>query len=135
MHIAAGRISLGGADRCLRCRLHPAAIVDRDRSWHETALGLCEDYPDETRSLEAARRDLAGARVLRAAFGWDAIEAERGRYDWSFWDDFVRTAKADYGLTLIPYVRYTPRWAASDDGDDFWRSRRATRATSRRSCA
>lgn len=96
-------------------------------AWRATALGLCEDYPEETRSLAAARRDLAvardaGARVLRVAFGWDAIEAEHGRYDWSFWDDFVRTATQDHGLTLIPYVCYTPRWAASDDGDDFWRS-------------
>lgn len=34
----------------------------------------------------------------------------------------MRTATEDHGLTLIPYVCYTPRWAASDAGDDFWRS-------------
>lgn len=95
--------------------------------WREVPLGLCEDYPEESRSLEKARADLtaaraSGATVLRIAFGWDAMEPERGRYDWSFWDEFVRIATEEFGLRLIPYVCYTPRWAASDDGPDFWRS-------------
>jgi beta-galactosidase GanA len=68
---------------------------------------VCEDYPEETRSLEKALTDLAfardvGAKVLRVSFGWDAMEPERGVYDWSFWDDFVRLATE--GLRLIPYV-------------------------------
>lgn len=109
------------------CAHRPDVAEAEPAIWRETTLGLCEDYPEETRSLAAARADLeaaraAGARVLRIAFGWDAIEAERGRYDWSFWDDFVRLAIDDYGLSLIPYVCYTPRWAASDAGENFWRS-------------
>jgi hypothetical protein len=96
-------------------------------AWHETLLGLCEDYPEETRTLAHAREDLAaaqaaGATVLRIAFGWDAIEPERGRYDWSFWDDYVRMAVSEYHLRLIPYICYTPKWAATDPGKDFWRS-------------
>ncbi len=96
--------------------------------WHAVTLGWCEDYPEETRSLEAAREDLraaheAGAEVLRIAFGWDAMEPERGHYDWSFWDEFVRIAVEEFGIRLIPYVCYTPQWAASANaGDDFWRS-------------
>lgn len=95
--------------------------------WHTTTLGLCEDYPEETRSLAAARADLeearrAGASVLRIAFGWDAMEPERGRYDWSFWDEFVRLATEDHRIRLIPYVCYTPAWAAKDAGTDHWRS-------------
>jgi hypothetical protein len=70
--------------------------------------------------LQAARD--AGAQVLRIAFGWDAMEPERGRYDWGFWDDFVRTATRDFGLRLIPYICYTPKWAARDSGENFWRS-------------
>jgi hypothetical protein len=98
-----------------------------NNEWHTVELGLCEDYPEESRSLEAAREDLkaaqrAGARVLRIAFGWDAMEPERGRYDWVFWDEYVRIAVDEFGIRLIPYVCYTPRWAATDDGDDFWRS-------------
>lgn len=95
--------------------------------WHTTELGLCEDYPEESRSLASAEKDLAtarasGARVLRIAFGWDAMEPERGRYDWTFWDVFVREATENTGIRLIPYVCYTPKWAASDQGDNYWRS-------------
>jgi endo-1,4-beta-mannosidase len=89
-------------------------------------IGLCEDYPEESRSLESARRDLAaaralGAQVLRIAFAWDAIESEPGQYDWTFWDRFVEMAdEAD--IRLIPYICYTPRWAADAGGDErFWR--------------
>jgi hypothetical protein len=88
-------------------------------------LGLCEDYPEESRSLAAARRDLEVAKtndlaVLRIAFGWDAMEPEPGQYDWSFWDEFVRMATDEYGIRLIPYVCYTPKWASTGRGDDFW---------------
>lgn len=100
----------------------PAAIA-----WHRTTLGLCEDYPEETRTLQHARQDLAtahaaGARVLRIAFGWDSMEPSPGHYDWRFWDEYVRMAVEDYGLQLIPYICYTPKWAASDQGDNYWRS-------------
>lgn len=95
-------------------------------AWHRTTIGLCEDYPEESRTLEHARRDLAvarnsGAQVLRIAFGWDAMEPERGKYDWGFWDDFVGAAR-EAGIRLIPYVCYTPKWAATDQGADYWRS-------------
>lgn len=77
--------------------------------------------------MAQARRDLAvaaacGSKVLRIAFGWDAMEPERGRYDCGFWDEFVRSATREFGITLIPYGCYTPRWAAMDQGEDFWRS-------------
>jgi hypothetical protein len=96
-------------------------------AWQTATLGLCEDYPEETRSLERARADLAaaraaGAQVLRIAFGWDSMEQERGHHDWSFWDEFVRMAVDEFGLRLIPYACYTPKWAAKDQGENFWRS-------------
>lgn len=108
----------------LGCQSSPSRAA---AEWHETKLGLCEDYPEETRTLAGARADLelaknSGARVLRVAFGWDAIEPERDRYDWRFWDDFVHLATEEYHITLIPYVCYTPRWAATDAGENFWRS-------------
>jgi hypothetical protein len=98
-----------------------------EHEWRRAMLGVCEDYPEETRRIEQARADLrathdAGAQVLRIAFGWDAMEPERGRFDWSFWDEFVRAATHDFGLRLIPYVCYTPKWAARDNGENFWRS-------------
>jgi polysaccharide biosynthesis protein PslG len=90
-------------------------------------MGLCEDYPEESRTLEAAQRDLertveAGSRILRMGIGWDAIEPAPGTYDWSFWDEFMPLAVERYGVRLIPYVSYTPEWAATDPGPDYWRS-------------
>jgi hypothetical protein len=116
----------GCASRPVAANSAPAAPAG-EPAWQQVALGLCEDYPEESRSLEAARADLVaarevGARVLRVAFGWDAMEPEQGKFDWSFWDEFVRMASGEFGLRLIPYVCYTPRWAASDPGPDFWRS-------------
>jgi len=95
--------------------------------WHQVRLGLCEDYPEESRTVAAARRDLAfvqqsGAKVLRIAFGWDAMEPSQGKFDWSFWDDVVAAAHDEYQIELIPYLCYTPRWAATDAGENFWRS-------------
>ncbi len=105
----------------------PQTIVDRySQPFHQITIGLCEDYPEESRSLEAAHRDLLflktnNIRALRIAFGWDAMEPERGRFDWSFWDDFIKMSDA-FGIQLIPYICYTPKWASSDQGTNFWRA-------------
>lgn len=90
-------------------------------------FGLCEDYPEESRSLEGARRDLdllttTGARVLRISLGWDAIEPEKDRYDFAFWDAFIEMAVDEYGVTLIPYVAYTPQWSSAGDPEVFWKT-------------
>jgi hypothetical protein len=58
-------------------------------------------------------------RYLRCAFSWNGIEPERGRYRFQFWDILVREAARAH-ITLIPYVAYTPRWAAATDVD-FWK--------------
>lgn len=116
-----GLLALSLASGCAMAPMPEPAV------WRQTTFGLCEDYPEESRTIENARRDLAvakatGARVLRIAFGWDAMEMERGVYDWSFWDEYVRSAVDEHGIELIPYVCYTPKWAATDQGEDFWRS-------------
>ncbi|MFT3783667.1 MAG: beta-galactosidase [Nibricoccus sp.] len=105
----------------------PTGSQKESDKWTTSTLGLCEDYPEETRSLAHAYEDLelaerSGAKGLRIAFGWDAIEPERGQYDWAFWDEFVHTAVKKYHIRLIPYVCYTPKWAAKDQGENFWRS-------------
>lgn len=89
-------------------------------------LGLCEDYPEESRSLEAARRDLdrardLGAKVIRVGIGWDSVEPSPDQFDWSFWDAYI-TSASERGVRVIPYVCYTPKWASSaPDAKDFWR--------------
>lgn len=102
------------------------------RSAQQTATGfyyqpaaICDDYPEESTTPAKIRRDFEtmkalGVKQLRFAFGWDSIEVEPGTYDWGFWDDLVKLSKA-YGITLIPYVCYSPEWS-NDGGGDFWRT-------------
>jgi hypothetical protein len=87
-----------------------------------TAVG--EDYFDGTDPPERVERHLrvaksAGVRYLRCAFSWNGIEPERDSFKWRFWDDLVSSAQK-HGILLIPYVAYTPEWAARSK-QDFWR--------------
>src|SRR4051812_25604768 len=89
-------------------------------------LGLCEDYPEETRSLEEVRRDFgvlkaAGVSVLRVSIGWDGVEPEKDHYDFAFWDAFVDAAVAS-GIRLLPYVAYTPRWDSDGTPEAYWKT-------------
>lgn len=93
----------------------------------QVVLALCEDYPEESRSLDGARRDFelmakAGIRTLRISIGWDGVEPEEDRYDFSFWDAFIDMAVNEFGLTLIPYVAYTPDWNSDGGPTDFWKT-------------
>jgi hypothetical protein len=93
---------------------------------YHVPIGLCEDYPEETSTVEIFRKDMellkrSGIDLLRISFGWDAIETEKDKYDWLFWDEYVRIAVEEYGITLVPYVCYTPMWnSTSSDPADFW---------------
>ena len=87
-----------------------------------TAIG--DDYFDGTSSIERVRRHFAvarraGVKYLRCAFSWDAIEKQHGKYDWRFWDNLVTIAEQNK-IQVIPYVAYTPEWAARD-AKDFWK--------------
>jgi hypothetical protein len=97
------------------------------RALRSVPVALCEDYPEESRSLETVRRDMqlladAGVKALRVSIGWDGLEPERDKYDWAFWDSFVEIAAVEHGIRLLPYVAYTPRWSSTaPDASDFWR--------------
>jgi len=96
-----------------------------DAEYYQVAIGLCEDYPEETTTMDIIRNDMellkrTGIDLLRISFGWDAIEAEKDQYDWLFWDDYVNMAVDEYGITLVPYVCYTPLWNSRGDTLWFW---------------
>ncbi|HWI57909.1 MAG TPA: beta-galactosidase, partial [Bacillota bacterium] len=130
--LAAGRaaVVIGWACLGLSCApLKQAGVTStapsRGPGFQQVALGIGEDYPQEARTLAAVQRDLQvcqtnGLKVLRISFPWDAIEPEPGRYEWGFWDTLVSLATDQYGPRLVPYVCYTPRWASSSQGEDFW---------------
>lgn len=95
--------------------------------YYHVPVGLCEDYPEETTTLEGIRKDFeflksANINLLRISFGWDAIEEEKGKFNWLFWDDFVKMAVEEYGITLVPYVCYMPKWNSTGEKDTmfFW---------------
>lgn len=93
--------------------------------YYNVPVGLCEDYPEETTTMEIIRKDFDllknnGVDLLRISFGWDAIEAEKDKYDWLFWDDFVKLAVEEYGITLVPYICYMPRWNSTGENDSLW---------------
>lgn len=101
----------------------PGAARQRPpESFRVVPLALCEDYPEETRSIETVRKDFevlrqTGVSYLRVSFGWDGIEPEDDRFDWAFWDEFMALAEQQ-GIRIVPYVCYTPAWAAADGEPD-----------------
>jgi hypothetical protein len=100
---------------------------NRSSEYYHMPVGLCEDYPEEITTTEVFRNDFEflkkhGINLLRISFGWDAIEVEQGKYDWLFWDEFVKMAVDEYGITLVPYVCYIPQWNSTGAEDTlfFW---------------
>ncbi len=96
-------------------------------AYYHVPVGLCEDYPEETTTMQIIKNDFEflkkhNIKLLRISFGWDAIETEKGKFEWLFWDDFVKMAVDDYGITLVPYVCYTPQWISRGASDTlfFW---------------
>jgi polysaccharide biosynthesis protein PslG len=90
--------------------------------WMPTAVA--DDYFDGTSSRERVRMHMqvaheTGAKYLRCAFTWNAIEKQQGHYNWAFWDTLVDEAERA-NIQLIPYVAYTPEWAA-ENSDQFWK--------------
>jgi hypothetical protein len=87
-----------------------------------TAIG--DDYFDGRDTRQRVRRHLSIVKqlkvhYLRCAFSWNGIEPEQGQYRFAFWDMLVDEADRA-GIELIPYVAYTPEWAARNKSD-FWK--------------
>ncbi len=103
----------------------PSRAADTDpRGFYYQPAGLADDYPEESTTVAGIRRDLetlrqAGARYYRFAIGWDGVETAPGEYAWGYWDELIRLAP-EYGVTLLPYVCYTPAWLSADP-HDYWR--------------
>lgn len=94
-------------------------------TYYNMPVGLCEDYPEETTTMEIIKSDFEflkkhNIKFMRISFGWDAIESVEGKYDWLFWDEYVRMAVDDYGITLLPYICYVPVWASTGAGDTLF---------------
>lgn len=88
------------------------------------SFAILEDY-DKGARLDDVERDFAlfeelGIRTWRGSFGWDDYEPSRGRYDFGWLHRFAAAAD-QHGLTLRPYIAYTPEWAgAPGENPDRW---------------
>ena len=79
-------------------------------------FAILEDY-DKNADLADVARDFAlyrelGITTWRGSFGWDDYEPVRGRYDFAWLHRFVQLAR-EQGVTLRPYLGYTPEWAGA----------------------
>jgi hypothetical protein len=84
-------------------------------------FAILEDY-DKGADLAAVNTDFdlfleLGVPEWRGSFGWDDYEPERGRYDFAWLHDFITLAEKR-GITLRPYLAYTPEWAAGGHDSD-----------------
>jgi hypothetical protein len=85
------------------------------------SFAILEDY-EKGDPLSEVARDFAlfkelGVTVWRGSFGWDDYEPERGHYDFDWLESFVALADSA-GISLRPYLGYTPDWAARGGKDD-----------------
>jgi hypothetical protein len=85
------------------------------------SFAILEDY-DKGDDLGEIARDFAAFRELgvtswRGSFGWDDYEPEPGRFDFEWLGRFVALADSS-GISLRPYLGYTPEWAARPGSDD-----------------
>ena len=85
------------------------------------SFAILEDY-DKGYDLTAVARDFAlfrelGVRVWRGSFGWDDYEPDAGEMDFDWLEKFVGLADS-MGISLRPYLGYTPTWAARAGKDD-----------------
>jgi polysaccharide biosynthesis protein PslG len=92
-------------------------------AFFQMAFAIGDDYFDGRDSRARVRRHLriarqVGAKYLRCAFSWNGIEPREGHYDFRFWDMLVAEASRS-GIRIIPYVAYTPEWAARSP-KNFW---------------
>ncbi len=87
-------------------------------------FSILEDYDKDADLADVARDfDLfkeLGITTWRGSFGWDDYEPTPGTYDFDWLHRFADLA-ASRGITLRPYIGYTPAWAAAGGADqDVW---------------
>ena len=85
------------------------------------SFAILEDY-DKGDSLSEVAKDFAlfkelGVPVWRGSFGWDDYEPEPGQFDFGWLRQFAALADST-GISLRPYLGYTPQWAGRPGKDD-----------------
>ena len=100
----------------------PGAQPPRGSSFTKPiSFAILEDY-DKGDPLREVARDFAlfkelGVTVWRGSFGWDDYEPEPGKFDFDWLRQFAALADST-GISLRPYLGYTPQWAGRRGKDD-----------------
>ena len=84
------------------------------------------DNPDQMDRAAQIARDI-GVKWSREEFGWAAIEPQKGKFDWSFYDRVVGTAKR-HGISVYGLLDYWSDWTkpyTSEGIEDYCRYVRA----------
>jgi polysaccharide biosynthesis protein PslG len=86
----------------------------------KVSFALLQDYP-KGEDLDQVLRDFRlmkelGITTWRGSFSWIDYEPERGKFDLAWLRAFLDLALRE-GITLRPYLAYTPAWAAGGGGD------------------
>ncbi|MBJ6724439.1 beta-galactosidase [Geomesophilobacter sediminis] len=84
------------------------------------SFSMLQDYPKGEDFKEVAldfevMKEL-GVSTWRGSFSWVDYEPQRGKFDFAWLHRFVSLA-AKQGITLRPYLAYTPAWAAKGGTD------------------
>jgi hypothetical protein len=107
---------LSSVTGCGRGAEPPRAVLSQKR----VEFSILEDY-DKGEDLAEIAKDFdlfreLGVTTWRGSFGWDDFEPSRGAYDFEWLHRFADLA-ATRGITLRPYIGYTPDWAAAGGSD------------------
>jgi hypothetical protein len=85
------------------------------------SFAILEDY-DKGFDLKQVARDFTlfqelGVPAWRGSFGWDDYEPDLGHFDLDWLERFAALADS-MGIALLPYLGYTPAWAARPGKDE-----------------
>ena len=85
------------------------------------SFAILEDY-DKGDPLSEVAKDFAlfkelGVPTWRGSLGWDDYEPEPGKFDLAWLRQFAALADST-GISLRPYLGYTPQWAGQPGKDD-----------------
>jgi polysaccharide biosynthesis protein PslG len=82
---------------------------------------VVQPMPDAALDGQMALMAQSGVESGRLIVRWETLEPARGVYTWEVLDRFAAVAAA-HGLSLLPNVTQTPRWASErPDDPEFWR--------------
>jgi hypothetical protein len=100
---------------------HPAPRAGQAGYTKPVSFAVLEDYDKDTPLSEVAA-DFAlfkelGVSAWRGSFGWDDYEPVRGKFDLEWLDRFASLADS-MGISLRPYLGYTPDWSAKGGSDE-----------------